>query len=90
MNNLSNRLVIYLVGAAAIFVILFGIRGLGFDSQSNLSGGGYHNHRIAHPRLADPAQRAGLAGAGTDDPGGGHAAGSGYPDRIFLGYQAVG
>ncbi len=27
MNNLSNRLVIYLVGAAAIFVILFGIRG---------------------------------------------------------------
>jgi AI-2 transport protein TqsA len=27
MNNLSGRLVIYLVGAAAIFVILFGIRG---------------------------------------------------------------
>ena len=27
MNNLSNRLVIYLVAAAAIFVILFGIRG---------------------------------------------------------------
>ena len=28
MNNLSNRLVIYLVGAASLFVILFGIRGL--------------------------------------------------------------
>jgi predicted PurR-regulated permease PerM len=27
MNNLSNRLVVYLVGGAAIFVILFGIRG---------------------------------------------------------------
>jgi predicted PurR-regulated permease PerM len=27
MNNLSGRLVIYLVGGAAIFVILFGIRG---------------------------------------------------------------
>ena len=27
MNNLSSRLVVYLVGAAAIFVILFGIRG---------------------------------------------------------------
>jgi AI-2 transport protein TqsA len=27
MNNLSGRLVIYLVGAASIFVILFGIRG---------------------------------------------------------------
>jgi AI-2 transport protein TqsA len=27
MNNLSGRLVVYLVGAAAIFVILFGIRG---------------------------------------------------------------
>jgi predicted PurR-regulated permease PerM len=27
MNNLSDRLVVYLVGAAAIFVILFGIRG---------------------------------------------------------------
>ena len=28
MNNLSGRLVIYLVGAASLFVILFGIRGL--------------------------------------------------------------
>ena len=28
MNNLSNRLVIYLVGAASLFGILFGIRGL--------------------------------------------------------------
>ncbi len=27
MNNLSSRLVVYLVGAAAIFVILFGVRG---------------------------------------------------------------
>ena len=27
MNNLSGRLVVYLVGGAAIFVILFGIRG---------------------------------------------------------------
>ena len=27
MNSLSSRLVVYLVGAAAIFVILFGIRG---------------------------------------------------------------
>ncbi len=27
MNNLSSRLVVYLVGAAAIFIILFGIRG---------------------------------------------------------------
>src|SRR5512136_776328 len=26
MNNLSGRLVVYLVGAAALFVILFGIR----------------------------------------------------------------
>ena len=26
MNNLSSRLVVYLVGGAAIFVILFGIR----------------------------------------------------------------
>ncbi len=26
MNNLSNRLVVYLVGAASIFVILFGFR----------------------------------------------------------------
>ncbi len=28
MNNLSSRLGIYLVGAASLFVILFGIRGL--------------------------------------------------------------
>src|SRR5512139_1299517 len=27
MNNLSGRLVVYMVGAASIFVILFGIRG---------------------------------------------------------------
>ena len=27
MNNVSSRLVVYLVGGAAIFVILFGIRG---------------------------------------------------------------
>jgi predicted PurR-regulated permease PerM len=27
MNNLSSRLVVYLVGAAAIFMILFGVRG---------------------------------------------------------------
>ena len=28
MNNLPGRLVIYLVGAASLFMILFGIRGL--------------------------------------------------------------
>ena len=27
MNNLQSRLVVYLIGAAAIFIILFGIRG---------------------------------------------------------------
>jgi len=63
MNNPSSRLVLYLLGGAAIFVICFGIRGLGLHHHSDLWLGSYGPAGAQPP---DEARHARLAGAGAE------------------------
>ncbi len=89
MNNLSSRLVVYLVGGAAFFVILFGISRIGFHYQSDLAGCRDYDHGSADPQPLIEAGYARLVIAGANHPAGCADLGAGHRDGFLFNYQAV-
>ncbi len=89
MNNPQGRLVLYLVGVASIFVILFGIRGSRLDYQSDSAGCRDHHHGSAGSQPPGEARHARLAGVGAEHLDGRPAPGAGDRNGFPLDYQVI-
>ena len=87
MNNLSGRLVIYLVGGAAIFVILFGIRGSAYIINPILLAAVITITVLPIPGRLTKRGVARLVVSGADHCNGCAGIGAGYRHSILLDHQ---